>query len=144
MQASWQNPALDAKIAAAARNLRAADKAVDTATQKANEAAEALKGNFHLGPSWWDKTTVLTLALSLLVFALIVLGLMTFLIIRTERVGPILRAFGVPLIITAAAFLIVTGFSDQQISPVIGLLGTIAGYLLGKTDDRPPPPTKAP
>jgi hypothetical protein len=100
----------------------------------------------------WDRATVLTLSTSLLIFAIIVLGLMTFLIMRTRRVEPILRAFGVPLIITAAVFLVVTGFSNQQISPVVGLLGTLAGYLLGKTDDhhrspqeehQPPTPTKA-
>lgn len=31
----------------------------------------------------------------------------------------------------AAVFLVVTGFSNTQISPVIGLLRTLAGYVLG-------------
>ena len=35
-----------------------------------------------------------------------------------------------------AIFLVVAGYSDQQIAPVIGLLGTIAGYLLGKESGR--------
>lgn len=39
----------------------------------------------------------------------------------------------VTLIITGALFLITAGY-DTQISPVLGLLGTIAGYLLGKTE----------
>jgi hypothetical protein len=32
----------------------------------------------------------------------------------------------------------VAGYSDQQIAPAMGLLGTIVGYLLGK-DVREPP-----
>ncbi|GAB3924574.1 hypothetical protein GCM10028827_12760 [Mucilaginibacter myungsuensis] len=35
------------------------------------------------------------------------------------------------LIITGTLFLITAGY-DAQLTPVLGLLGTIAGYLLGK------------
>ncbi|MDX1617310.1 MAG: hypothetical protein R3224_00890 [Balneolaceae bacterium] len=38
----------------------------------------------------------------------------------------------VTLIITAALFLIAAGFSNDQIASALGLLGTIAGYLLGR------------
>jgi hypothetical protein len=38
------------------------------------------------------------------------------------------------LIIIAGLFLMTAGYSDQQIAPVIGLLGTIVGYLLGKSN----------
>lgn len=80
----------------------------------------------------WSPELVVTLSLSILVFGLLVLILMTFLYTR-DRVSPlILPAFGVPLIIVAAVVLVVAGFNSQQIAPVIGLLGTIAGYLLGK------------
>ncbi|WP_146395548.1 hypothetical protein [Planctomycetes bacterium CA13] len=44
-----------------------------------------------------------------------------------------IRFFGFPLVIIAALFLIVAGYSDQQVAPVFGLLGAIAGYLFGKT-----------
>lgn len=81
------------------------------------------------------------LSLSVLTFVLIIVGLMTYLI-RIGRNGEsVLRAFGVPMIIGAAVFLVVAGFSEHQITPVIGLLGTIAGYLLGKAtsvESRPP------
>ena len=33
-------------------------------------------------------------------------------------------------------FLIVAGYTEKQIAPVIGLLGTIAGYLLGKSSSE--------
>jgi uncharacterized membrane protein len=49
--------------------------------------------------------------------------------IKTEAV---LRIFGTILIIMLAVFLVVAGYTDTQIAPVMGLLGTIAGYLLGK------------
>ena len=73
------------------------------------------------------------LSLSVLVFVLIIVGLMTYLIRIGRNGGSVLRALGVPMIIGAAVFLVVAGFSEHQITPVIGLLGTIAGYLLGKS-----------
>jgi ABC-type xylose transport system permease subunit len=47
------------------------------------------------------------------------------------NINRLLRAFALVLIIVAAVFLIVAGYTEQQIAPVMGLLGTIAGYLLG-------------
>ena len=38
----------------------------------------------------------------------------------------------VTLVITSALFLIAAGFSNNQIASAMGLLGTIAGYLLGR------------
>jgi len=35
------------------------------------------------------------------------------------------------LIITSGLTLVTAGYSSEQMSPVMGLLGTIAGYLLG-------------
>lgn len=40
----------------------------------------------------------------------------------------------VTLIITATLFLITAGYDNNQIAPAMGLLGTIAGYLLGKQE----------
>lgn len=37
----------------------------------------------------------------------------------------------VTLVITSSLFLITAGFNSEQITPIIGLLGTIIGYLLG-------------
>jgi hypothetical protein len=41
--------------------------------------------------------------------------------------------FTVTIIITAGLFLMTAGYSSEQIAPMYGLLGTIVGYLLGKT-----------
>ena len=43
------------------------------------------------------------------------------------------------MVVTAGLYLIVAGYSDTQIAPMMGLLGTIIGYLLGKTDAVPGP-----
>jgi len=72
-----------------------------------------------------------------LAFTLITLALFTYAIRETQSPATVLRAFGVLIIIAAAVFLVVVGYNQAQISPVIGLLGTIAGYLLGKGEDRP-------
>ena len=61
---------------------------------------------------------------------------MTYLIKQNKQPVEILRAFGIPLIVISGSLLIVTGFGSDQISPIIGLLGTIAGYLLGRTHEE--------
>ena len=42
----------------------------------------------------------------------------------------------VTLIIGATMFLIASGYSNDQIAPAMGLFGTIAGYLLGKSTGK--------
>jgi hypothetical protein len=44
------------------------------------------------------------------------------------------KTFVLVIIIFAALFLITAGYSDQQAAPVYGILGTILGYLFGRTD----------
>ena len=87
----------------------------------------------------WDKQLVLTLSTSILVFGILVILIMAYLVLKERNTTFVLRAFGVPLIIVAAIFLVVTGYSQDQIAPVIGLLGTIAGYLLGSRPDQERP-----
>ncbi len=47
-----------------------------------------------------------------------------------------IRLFTVVLIINSAVFFIVAGYSSQQIAPAFGLLGTMAGYVLGKSQEN--------
>lgn len=71
-------------------------------------------------------------------FGLVVFGVMAFLIHKGHDANNVLRVCALPLIIVSAIFLIVVGYSQQQIAPVMGLLGTVAGYLLGNTKpDKP-------
>ena len=48
----------------------------------------------------------------------------------------IIKLLIITLIIFAVLFLIASGYSTEQISPAFGLLGTIAGYLLGKSSNE--------
>ncbi len=77
----------------------------------------------------------LTFGLSILVFGFAAIWQMNQMMkrLRFTDVTPLalLRPFAIVLIIVAAVFLVVAGFSLEQISPVVGLLGSIAGYLLG-------------
>ena len=51
-------------------------------------------------------------------------------------IGPnITKLLGVTMIIISALILITGGFSGEEIAPIVGLLGTVAGYLLGKSSD---------
>lgn len=89
----------------------------------------------------WSKDLVMFLSLSILCFGLLVLLLMAYLVRQGMDADQILRVCALPLIIVAAIFLVVTGYASEQIAPVMGLLGAIAGYLLGsKRTDEPPSP----
>jgi len=91
--------------------------------------------------SLWSPELVCKLSLGIGVFAMILLGCVTLLLRREkEHIEPeqILRTFGILVIIFAAIFLVIAGYSDTQITPVIGLLGTIAGYLLGRKIEAKP------
>lgn len=73
------------------------------------------------------------LSILVLVFGLGVILFETILI-RTHKVSieVSFKFLTITLIITSTLFLITAGYSNNQIAPAVGLLGTIAGYLLGK------------
>ena len=73
------------------------------------------------------------LSLIVLIFGLIIICLEIFLI-RSQQMNTesSIRIIIITLIITSTLFLITAGYSNDQIAPAVGLLGTIAGYLLGR------------
>jgi hypothetical protein len=79
------------------------------------------------------RRSALTLGLSVLVFAVILIGANFFIMVKSQRYWSdrSFKAFALTLIISAGLFLIVIGFSDKQLAPMMGLLGTLAGYILG-------------
>lgn len=109
---------LEAKIEAA-KNM-VSEPIVDSAVAVNTATEAALQSSFIL-------------SCALLAFGLVVLFLIGYLIKVGKDPEDLLRSFGTVLIIIAAVFLIVAGYSEKQIAPVIGLLGTVAGYLLGKS-----------
>lgn len=89
--------------------------------------------------SSWDPQLIRYLTTSLLIFGLLVLALMTYLVVQKKNTGQVLRLFTVPVVIVASVFLVLTGYSNEQITPVVGLLGTIVGYILGSHSTRSEP-----
>lgn len=84
--------------------------------------------------SWTDVETMITICI--LAFGLLVLIMQSVLCFKLKinwTPFALLQFYGLTLVIIGALVLVTAGYSDQQIAAVIGLLGTIAGYLLGKT-----------
>jgi hypothetical protein len=78
------------------------------------------------------------LALLVTVMLLISLSLQFALLRKMERfkAEDMQRSFGLTLVIGGTVFFIVAGFDSEQIAPALGLFGTIAGYMLGRSDRR--------
>jgi hypothetical protein len=115
---------------------------VGAAPLTARPTHAAPQGGGQAETPWWSTRNAMTMSAALLVFGVVVLLLATYLITTGKSAEAVLRIFGTILIIVIAVFLVVAGYSDTQIAPVMGLLGTIAGYLLGKqsTEHSPTPP----
>jgi hypothetical protein len=110
---------LDAQIKAQEQELENA---------KQHKATEELNSSKPI----WSAQNAMTVGSAILVYSLIVLALATYLIRLGKSSSSVLRIFGTILIISSSIFLIVAGYTSQQIAPAMGLLGTLAGYLLGK------------
>jgi hypothetical protein len=115
---------IDQKLAALDRQIAAqrADLKSSTETPSTNE--------------WWSTTNAMTMSAVVLFFGVLVLFMAYQLLKAGKSAEAVLRIFGTILIVFLAVFLVVAGYSNTQITPVMGLLGTVAGYLLGK-DPRP-------
>ncbi len=76
------------------------------------------------------------MSVAVLVFGILVVAAQTILFYRQKAdVEEAFKYFIVTLIIIGSLFLVTAGYGNQQIAPILGLLGTIAGYLLGKAFD---------
>lgn len=76
-------------------------------------------------------------------FTLVIMlfGIITFVIFlllaRTERATPQVMRFYVVIVLVVGTLLVVSSsFSTRQIAPVVGFFGTVAGYLLGRSDKK--------
>jgi hypothetical protein len=80
--------------------------------------------------------TEIYLSIAVLIFGLVIIGMQCGILYKSGKVWGMnsTRSVGITLVIISGLFLITAGYSQEQISPMIGLLGTIAGYLLGKTE----------
>lgn len=73
------------------------------------------------------------LSLYVLAFGILVILLEIYLI-RNKNLSSedTIKFIIITIIIVSTLFLITAGYSNDQIAPAVGLLGTIAGYLLGR------------
>lgn len=110
--------------------IRAQEQEVENAIQhKASEESLAVL-------PIWSAQNAMTVSSVVLIYSLIVLALATYLIRLGKSSASVLRIFGTVLIISSSIFLIVAGYTSQQIAPAMGLLGTLAGYLLGNESSK--------
>jgi hypothetical protein len=77
-------------------------------------------------------------AIAVLVFGLMVIILESIIMMRRQQgIGPsFIRIVGVTLVLTVAVFLAVSNQAQDRFGQSLGFLGTIAGYLLGKSDSQ--------
>jgi hypothetical protein len=80
----------------------------------------------------------MTISSLTLLFGLLAFAILAYLLRNEKDTDAVLRGLGTVLIVFAALFLVVAGYSDSQIAPAFGLLGTIAGYLFGKSSTNRP------
>lgn len=78
------------------------------------------------------------LSLLVLIFGVVTLGF-EYALMRTKSFdsNDVLKVLAVTLIVVSTLFVITAGFSSQQIAPAMGLFGTVAGYLLGRSSQKP-------
>lgn len=79
-----------------------------------------------------------------LIAALMILGFYSKILNRMS--DKVMKLVALIIIASLSVFLIVAGFSNEQITPVVGLLGTLTGYVISKSDgsqnQNPPPPSE--
>jgi hypothetical protein len=82
----------------------------------------------------WLSSLEFALSSAVLIFGVLVFCAELF-IIRSGAYSPnqSTKLVAVTLIIIATLFIITAGFSSEQIAPAMGLFGTVAGYLLGRS-----------
>ena len=80
--------------------------------------------------TWYANT--LTVGGLILAYGVFITAVSSWLLIKGRNSEEVLRLMAVISAVIVSAFLLVVGYDDKQMTPVIGLLGTIVGYLLGK------------
>jgi hypothetical protein len=76
---------------------------------------------------------------SVLAFGLAMTGI-AYRLLTTSKVASedVIKLFALLVIVTGVLFLVAAGYSAADIAPSMGLLGTIAGYLLGRSTKSAP------
>jgi hypothetical protein len=120
-----------------------ADAAVIVQKDKAIQESQTVQTPVAKTP-WWSTHDAMTISASVLVFGALLIAATTFAIVRGINASTVLRVYGLLTIIVMAVFLVVAGYDATQIGPVVGLLGTLAGYFVGRTTTTPADSTNHP
>jgi hypothetical protein len=100
--------------------------------------------NLTAQPSFLSDREV-TLTLASFTFGILVIVFQVFLLKgRSFSADELLRNFAVTVILVSTLAVVSGGFDDKLVNAVIGLFGTVVGYLLGKASDGRRGPTPSP
>lgn len=89
----------------------------------------SMTGEVYISP-WRD-----IFGIGVLTVGVVLVGMLVFLLHHDRlSINVFYRLFGLSIVLTAGLSLYAVGYDHQQIAPMFGLLGTIAGYILGKAD----------
>ncbi len=81
----------------------------------------------------WHTQVELALTIGTLVFGAFVLALLGWFLGKgLLPADSFLKLFVLVIVVTAGLFVVVAGYTQDQIAPMMGLLGTLVGYLLGR------------
>jgi len=79
------------------------------------------------------------LTLAIFIFGFVALFVL-YLLARNEKASPfVLRIYVITILIFGSLLVVANAYTTNQLAPVMGLFGTIAGYVLGR-GDRPSDP----
>ena len=83
-----------------------------------------------------SETTILPIAF--LVFGAVIIGMEIFVLAKKNQgFGPqAVRIIGITVVLVIAAALSSINLSLDRLTPIIGLLGTLAGYLAGRGETK--------
>jgi hypothetical protein len=89
----------------------------------------------------WHEPIEIAFSLSVLAFGFGLIVLFTRTLMRPgyRWRAVYLRLIVLTIVVTAGLFVITAGYSQDQIAPMMGLLGTLVGYLLGRDTSSPAP-----
>lgn len=80
----------------------------------------------------------LNLSIAVLIFTILLVGVIASITLKKSQgwEPATMKLFIIVVVVGASLFLLTAGYSQEQMTPIIGLLGTIVGYALGKKDDK--------
>lgn len=106
----------------------------DAPRARTGEARNGYSPGQSKRPDWREwKGLVIYLSALVLGFAFLTLTLASVLLWRLRSPPQVIvKVFGLVVILGFSSLLLIVGYSDDQLTPIVGLFGAIAGYLLGK------------